>query len=113
MGLFIKWGSSVEISEALTLFALRRLLNGRVPVPEVYGWRTDGDEKHIYMEYVRGQSLEKAWNTMEPDDRVSICRELRTIYDSLRQLEQDPSDTFVGMQTRPTSKFAPGLTGFY
>lgn len=69
MGLFIKWGSAVRISEALALFALRRLLDGRVPVPEVYGWRTDGDEKYIYMEYIRGQTLEQAWDIM---DTVSV-----------------------------------------
>ncbi|GIK07224.1 hypothetical protein Aspvir_002881 [Aspergillus viridinutans] len=96
MDLFVKWGKAVKISEAKTLFALRRLLNGRVPVPEVYGWRTDGDVKYIYMEYIRGQTLEQAWDKLEPDDLVMICRELRTIFDNLRRLEQDPSDPFVG-----------------
>lgn len=105
MGLFVKWGSSARISEALTLLALRQYLNSRVPIPEVYGWRTDGDEKYIYMEYIRGQTLEQAWDIMEPDDRVMICRELRTICDNLRQLDQDPSDTFVGEHTCPTNKF--------
>jgi hypothetical protein len=53
MGLFIKWGSSVEISEALTLFALRRLLNGRVP----------------FLRYTGGAQMEmkniSTWNTSE------------------------------------------------
>ncbi|PLB48406.1 hypothetical protein P170DRAFT_438054 [Aspergillus steynii IBT 23096] len=52
MGLLIKWGRYVGISEALVLLALGRFLEGHVPVPEVYGWRTDGDEIFIYMEYV-------------------------------------------------------------
>jgi hypothetical protein len=43
MNLLVKWGRTEHISEAQTLFALRRLLNDLVPVPEVYGWRTDGD----------------------------------------------------------------------
>ncbi|KAF7125574.1 hypothetical protein CNMCM5793_001791 [Aspergillus hiratsukae] len=66
------------------------------PPPVVYGWRTDGDVKYIYMEYIRGQTLEQAWDELEPEDRDMICRELRTICDNLRRLEQDPSDPFVG-----------------
>ncbi|GIJ90516.1 hypothetical protein Asppvi_009472 [Aspergillus pseudoviridinutans] len=96
MDLFIKWGCTEHISEAQTLFALRRLLNGLVPVPELYGWRTDGDVKYIYMEYIRGQTLEQAWDKLEPDDKVNISRELRAICDNLRRLEQDPSDPFLG-----------------
>jgi aminoglycoside phosphotransferase (APT) family kinase protein len=103
MNMLVKWGRTEHISEAQTLFALRRLLNGLVPVPEVYGWRTDGDVKYIYMEYTRGLTLEQAWDKLEPDDKVSISRELRTICDNLRRLEQDPSDPFVGMHTRPTA----------
>lgn len=96
MGLFVKWGTSARISEAQTLYAIRHVLNGAVPVPEVYGWKTQGDEKFIYMEYIPGQSLESAWSTLGHDDRLMICRELRTICDNLRRLEQDPSDNFVG-----------------
>ena len=110
MGLFIKWGSSVNIPEALGLLALGRFLDGRVPVPEVYGWRTDGDEIFIYMEYIRGQTLEQAWDIMEPSERVTICHELRTIYDNLRRLQQDPSDTFVGKYILSVSKFTLDLT---
>lgn len=94
--LVVKWGSGVRVSEAQCLYAIRRFLQDQVPVPEVYGWRTDGDEKFIYMEYTEGKTLEQIWDLMEPDNWVSICRELRTAYDNLRQLEQDPSDTFIG-----------------
>lgn len=96
MGLFVKWGISARISEAQTLYAIRHVLNGAVPVPEVYGWKTQGDEKFVYMEYIPGQSLESAWSTLEHDDRLMICRELRTICGNLRRLEQGPSDNFVG-----------------
>ncbi|KAF4206480.1 hypothetical protein CNMCM8927_004874 [Aspergillus lentulus] len=96
MNLLVKWGRTENISEAQALFALCQLLNGLVPVPEVYGWRTDGDVKYIYMEYIRGQTLEQAWDKLEPEDKVSISHELRTICDNLRRLEQDPSDPFVG-----------------
>jgi hypothetical protein len=87
---------SARISEAQTLYAIRHVLNGAVPGPEVYGWKTQGDEKFVYMEYIPGQSLESAWSTLEHDDRLMICRELRTICGNLRRLEQGPSDNFVG-----------------
>ncbi|GFF48390.1 hypothetical protein IFM58399_08288 [Aspergillus lentulus] len=76
LNLLVKWGRTENISEAQALFALRRLLNGLVP-------------------YIRGQTLEQAWDKLEPEDKVSIFHELRTICDNLRRLEQDPSDPFV------------------
>ena len=95
MGLFVKWGSSVQLSEAQCLYAVRQFLRGDVPVPEVYGWRTEGSEKYIYMEYVNGTSLEQIWPTLEDEDKTGICRELGTIFQRLRQVEQDPEDPFV------------------
>lgn len=98
MGLLVKWGISTSITEAVVLYAIRRFLKGRVPVPEVYGWRTEGDINYIYMEHVTGTTLESAWDLMSTEDRAAICSKLRTICDALRQLEQDPADTYVGMQ---------------
>ncbi|PGH15523.1 hypothetical protein AJ80_05540 [Polytolypa hystricis UAMH7299] len=60
-------------------------MGGDVPVPEVYGWRVDGDEVFIYMEHIQGQTLEQLWGTLEPDDCVSICNELRTIHGDLHR----------------------------
>lgn len=88
MGLLVNWGRTERISEAQTIFALRRVWYDLVPVPELYGWRTDGDLKYIYMEYIRGQTLEQAWDDLEPDDKVSISRELRTIWANLRRLSR-------------------------
>lgn len=96
MGLFVKWGGSVQLSEAQCLWAVRHFLKGDVPVPEVYGWHTEGNEKYIYMEYVNGTSLEQVWPIMGHEDKVGICRELRTIYQHLRQVEQDQEDPFIG-----------------
>lgn len=39
---------------------------------------------------------------LEDDEKISISRELRDICDNLRQLEQDPSDTFIGKE-QPTT----------
>ncbi|KAK2789550.1 hypothetical protein FQN53_001669 [Emmonsiellopsis sp. PD_33] len=95
LGLFVKWGTATKISEAQSLYAVGKYLQGNVPAPQIYGWRVDGAEKFIYMEYMQGQTLEQVWDTLSPDECVSICDELRTIYDNLRQLEQDPSDPIL------------------
>jgi hypothetical protein len=96
MGLFVKWGSEIQVAEAQTLYTIRQNLEAAVPVPEIYGWRTDGEEVFIYMEAIKGRTLEKTWQQMEDDDRTRICNELRAILDSLRRLKQDPAGTFIG-----------------
>lgn len=97
MGLVVKWGVLVGIPEAQTLYAVHRFLNGLVPIPEVYGWCTDGDEKFIYMQYVHGKTLEESWDSLEHHERHAVCNQLRAICNNLRKLEQDPSDTFIGL----------------
>ena len=94
--LFVKWGSDVRISEAQALYAIRNKCGESVPVPEIYGWRQDGDEMFLYMEAVRGKTLEEAWPTLIEDDRLHICSELRTIFYNLHYIKQDPSDRFIG-----------------
>ncbi|KAJ5130650.1 Aminoglycoside phosphotransferase [Penicillium bovifimosum] len=99
LGLFVKWGSAVSISEGQCLYALGQLLKNHVPVPEIYEWREDGDQTFIYMEYLHAQTLEQVWDKLEPDDRVSIFCELRTISGNLRHLEQKPEESFIEHST--------------
>lgn len=96
MGLLVKWGTDARLSEAQCLYAIGRFIGDSVPVPEVYGWRTDGDEWFIYMEHVQGQTLEQVWDTMDPDERSAVCCELQASLEKLRQVEQDPLDSFIG-----------------
>lgn len=97
MNLLVKWGTNVSISEAQCLYALGRYTKRTVPVPEVYGWRTTPDlGVFIYMERLLGQTLEKAWDSLESGDRVAICRNLEKILANLRSMTQDPSDPFIG-----------------
>ncbi|OAX82368.1 hypothetical protein ACJ72_03285 [Emergomyces africanus] len=96
MGLFVKWGSNITIAEGQSLYAVRHFLKGSVPVPELYGWRTNGGEVFLYMELVQGQTLEKAWDSMNPKDCAQVCLELHTCISNLRLLRQDPQDPFIG-----------------
>ncbi|OJJ49313.1 hypothetical protein ASPZODRAFT_1452335 [Penicilliopsis zonata CBS 506.65] len=83
MGLFVKWGSAVQISEAQSLHAIRQSLGGDFPISEVlrvaHRW---------------------TWDKLGHDSRIAICYELRTTYDHLRHLKQDPLGKFIGNVAR-------------
>ena len=96
MNLFVKLGGEIEIAEGQCLFALRHTLQSAVPVPEVYGWRTGEDFVFIYMELLKGQTSEQVWNELDTENRILVCHELRVIFDSIRQLEQDSENVFTG-----------------
>ena len=67
----------------------------------VYGWRRDNGEMFIYMELVDGITLEQAWPDMDLEKKLDICKQLRPMLEDLRGLQQDPSDTFIGMSFQP------------
>jgi len=94
--LWVKWGLAVRLSEGQSLYVIRKFLLDVFPVPEIYGWRTDGNEIFIYCEWLRGQTLEWVWDAMKVDDRLGISHELRVAFGNLRRLHQDPQEQFVG-----------------
>lgn len=63
LNLLVKFGPRVTIAEAQCLWLIRMTLGDRVPVPEVYGWRVDGNEVFIYMQLVQGVMLKDRWGT--------------------------------------------------
>lgn len=100
MGLVVKWGVDVGIAEAQSVYAVHRFLDCRLPVPEVYGWRTDGYEKFIYMLVFAWPGSRGSLGFADHGERDAVFHQLRTICDSFRQLEQDPSDTFISLHCR-------------
>ncbi|KAF1968064.1 kinase-like protein [Bimuria novae-zelandiae CBS 107.79] len=96
LNLVVKYGEKVTASEGLCLQAMQQLLPDQVPVPEVYGWCEDGGECFIYMELIKGVTLESQWESLSDGAKKKVCKQLRTILDSLRKLEQDPDDRFLG-----------------
>jgi hypothetical protein len=96
MKLVVKYGPLLSIAEGQCLWAIRRSLDQQVPVPEVYGWRRDGQEVFIYMQLAEGQPLEDAWETLAESDRVQIHRHLRQIVTSMRSLRQPSPHSFLG-----------------
>lgn len=96
LNLIVKYGKVITIAEGQTLWALRRLLPSKVPVPEVYGWCEEQGEVFIYMELVRGVTLEDRWGSLSTQARIDICEQLRVMLLELRTLQQDPNDRFLG-----------------
>lgn len=102
LNLLVKFGKCVSVSEAVCLRAVKRTFgDGLIPVPvlEVFGWRSEGDDAvvFIYMELIRGDSLHDRWDSLSDEDRTSVCNQLRPMIDPLRQVEQDPINSFIGM----------------
>lgn len=85
-----------SVSEAQSLYAVHRLLGKRLPVPQVYAFVHDGDESFLYMELVQGVTLLECWADMSDKAKIDVCAQLKPMMQALRELEQDPSDSFIG-----------------
>jgi hypothetical protein len=96
LNIVVKYRSRVTGSEAYCLHALRQLLPDEVPVRDVYAWCEDGGEVFIYMELIRGVTLESQWGLLSDHAKKEVCKQLRNAVDGLRKLQQDPSEQFLG-----------------
>lgn len=95
-GLLVKYGSAITIAEAQCLWFFNQYMKDTVPVPELYGWTRDGGETFIYMELVQAGTMADAWPSLSPDERTSICLQLRACVKSWRSLRQEAEPYFVG-----------------
>ncbi|KFA72234.1 hypothetical protein S40288_07373 [Stachybotrys chartarum IBT 40288] len=57
LGLAIKYGADITIAEVEAQVLMYKRLQGRVPVPEVFGWAEDSGQQFIYMSLVEGDTL--------------------------------------------------------
>jgi aminoglycoside phosphotransferase (APT) family kinase protein len=96
LNLIVKFGPHVTTAEAQCLLVIKRVLDDKVPMPEVYGWRVDGRDVFIYMQLAQGETLNDRWDSLSISDKITICDHLRQIPTSL-QVEQDPNELFIGM----------------
>lgn len=94
----VKFGPQVTKVEAQSLWFIKRTFGDEVPVPEIFGWQVDDEENYVflYMEFIQGQTLQDRWDGLDDLDKKSLCGQLCQIVNSLRQLEQDPSDQYIG-----------------
>jgi aminoglycoside phosphotransferase len=96
LGLFVKYGGDVTVTEAQTQLSLRSRLSGSVPIPEVYGWAVDNGQTFIYMELVEGVALYEVWGRLGEPDRLGICEELRAMIQAWRALKQLEDPPYIG-----------------
>lgn len=109
LALVVKFGqpSHVHLDNALTMRALWQAFpNREIPVPEVFGWRSEDNKNFIYMSLVPGKHLYEVWTTLSPSEKESICKDLGSIQGYLRRLRPESEETFIGM---PTSVIGPRM----
>ncbi|KAJ5343191.1 hypothetical protein MYU51_002479 [Penicillium brevicompactum] len=62
----------------------------KIPVPKVHDVHWEDDKiVAIVMDYMPGQRLDDAWETLNPDQKLSIASELKGYMDQLRELKGD------------------------
>ncbi|KAK1623753.1 kinase-like domain-containing protein [Colletotrichum phormii] len=71
-------------------------LQGKVPVPEIFGWAEDDGQRFMYMSLIEGVTLQDRWRDLIEDERRVVCEELKGMVRALRALKQDSHDRFVG-----------------
>jgi hypothetical protein len=101
LDLIVKFGSHISITEAINLWAIRRVFEHIIPVPEVYGWRVfeqEGKtrEVFVYMQLVQGPTLEQQWPELSATDKQTICSDLRANLSRLRSLRDSESQQVIG-----------------
>lgn len=97
LGLIVKFGSHVTVYEAKVLLIIRRLFGDKIPVPEVYGWRVHDGLVFLYMQLIQGQPLIDQWDSLGISDKSFVCDQLRDIVTSLRSVEQESDNIFIGI----------------
>lgn len=95
MNLIVKWGGLVRREEGINMYAIKQFLP-RIPMPEIYGWRTDGKEVFLYMEYIRGRKFDTVLEEMTHAEHALAVRDLHNMLSDLRLLRQVERDAFVG-----------------
>lgn len=109
LGLMVKYGWNITVAEAQCLWYFNRHMRDEVPTPELFGWRSDGGQTFIYMQLVRGQTLEEAWPSLSEQQIKLICEQLRRCVTAWRRLRQESEPYFIG-KTSHSQVMNPVLT---
>ncbi|ODA77339.1 hypothetical protein RJ55_06967 [Drechmeria coniospora] len=96
LGLLVKYGAKVTLSEIQSQIMVRSRLDGQVPVPEVFGWTEDEGQFFIYMALIDGETLQDRWGGMNEEERLAVCEELRSMAKAWRNMKQEGNERYVG-----------------
>ncbi|CDM34173.1 Protein kinase-like domain [Penicillium roqueforti FM164] len=90
----LKYGPSQDIElEAENMRYISE--NTAIPIPHVHETQIhDGGAKSILMDYIEGQTLQDAWSSMIPSQKMSVAQELRGYVQQLRGLKREPLEPF-------------------
>lgn len=94
-------------TEAQTQRAIYSILQGVVPIPEVFGWTEDEGQGFIYMSLIDGETLQERWASMSEVERQSVCHELKLMTKAWRALKQADCDPYVGQYIIPLYSASP------
>ncbi|KAI5789088.1 kinase-like domain-containing protein [Geopyxis carbonaria] len=116
LGLIVKYGADVTVTEVKTQIMVYKQLKGKVPVPEVFGWAQDGRQVFLYMSLIAGETLEERWGALNHEEREAVCKELNIMVKAWRSIEQPDQVSYVGaVDNQPLNdiffKEDPDMTG--
>lgn len=97
LNLVVKHGTNTRTTEGKALWMISQYCGNTVPIPDVYGWCTYGEDTFLYMQLVEGVTLQECWATLREEDKVSIADQLSVAFSSIRSLRQEPDNIYVGM----------------
>lgn len=101
----MKYGTFITKAEGQCVWYLNKAMQHQVPTPEVYGWQVDGDQTFIYMQLIKGDTLQDRWPSLGKKERQAIAKQLQSCITAWRQLQQDSEPFFVGrFLSQPRSK---------
>lgn len=98
LGLIVKYGFEITIAEAQCLWYFNKHMKDQVPTPELFGWCRAGGQTYIYMQLVRGQTMEEAWPSLSEQEKTLICEQLRGYAASWQALCQESEPYYIGEQ---------------
>jgi serine/threonine protein kinase len=87
---FIKRGSRVRLTEALTMDFIAQ--NTTIPVPRVLDVFAINGVVHIVQEFIDAPVLEDVWHTLSPDQQRSSMAQLKDCLDQLHALQPQRPD---------------------
>ncbi|KAJ5669832.1 hypothetical protein N7462_010902 [Penicillium macrosclerotiorum] len=102
--LVVKKAFNIQLSEVANLKFIAS--NTTIPVPQVHGIRwEDNIPIAIVMDYMPGRPLDNVWNTLTPNQKQSVSKQLRDFLLQLHQLKGD----YFGAADRGTVVMCPKI----
>ncbi|KAF2007340.1 phosphotransferase enzyme family protein [Amniculicola lignicola CBS 123094] len=101
--MLVKYGTHVSLFEAKTLLFLAERTS--IPIPKLYAAYAYGPldrdvsdygsvyDTYIFMEFIEGETLEKAWETCTPAEKKQISVQLKEYMTELRGI---PDEGYIG-----------------